>query len=199
MERPERHRDQGYGRPRRARVWGGRFAVTATNRHSLKVSDFAQLWKRPAARLPALARRTREFLIETVCASGGLLVLSLPVGLAVALYRLLDSSRGALVLDAGRRQTDAPGCPGRAEPVQDPAENRSPAARGRHTSGVARSACRRGGCAPGHVDARWRGRHAPRPLTGPGLVRSGPSAAATPLRSRRCCAGGVAWADRSRM
>ncbi|WP_051856599.1 1-deoxy-D-xylulose-5-phosphate synthase [Streptomyces sp. NRRL B-1347] len=58
----------------------------------------------PAQELPALAAEIRDFLIEKVCASGGHLGPNLGVvELTLALHRVFDSPRDALIFDTGHQ------------------------------------------------------------------------------------------------
>ncbi|MFI7344040.1 1-deoxy-D-xylulose-5-phosphate synthase [Streptomyces sp. NPDC050085] len=97
----------------------------------------------PAGELPVLAGRIREFLVEKVCASGGHLGPNLGVvELTLALHRVFDSPRDALVFDTGhqayvhklltgrgaefdtlRQAGGLSGYPSRAESVHDLVEN----------------------------------------------------------------------------
>ncbi|MDK1475884.1 1-deoxy-D-xylulose-5-phosphate synthase [Streptomyces sp. 549] len=97
----------------------------------------------PAAELPSLAARIRTFLVNAVCASGGHLGPNLGVvELTLALHRVFDSPRDALVFDTGhqayvhklltgrrrgftalRQAGGLSGYPSRSESVHDLVEN----------------------------------------------------------------------------
>ncbi|MEV3855315.1 1-deoxy-D-xylulose-5-phosphate synthase [Streptomyces sp. NPDC050095] len=97
----------------------------------------------PAGELPALAGQIRQFLVEKVCAAGGHLGPNLGVvELTLALHRVFDSPRDALVFDTGhqayvhklltgrhkefdtlRQAGGLSGYPSRAESVHDRVEN----------------------------------------------------------------------------
>ncbi|MFJ2669161.1 1-deoxy-D-xylulose-5-phosphate synthase [Streptomyces sp. NPDC087525] len=97
----------------------------------------------PADQLPLLAAEIREFLVEKVCASGGHLGPNLGmVELTLALHRVFESPRDALLFDIGhqayvhklltgrreafdslRRAGGLAGYPSRAESVHDLVEN----------------------------------------------------------------------------
>ncbi|MFI5987594.1 1-deoxy-D-xylulose-5-phosphate synthase [Streptomyces sp. NPDC051555] len=79
-------------------------AHAPTRPHLADLSDPQALRALPAGELPALAGQIREFLIEKVCAAGGHLGPNLGVvELTLALHRVFDSPRDALIFDTGHQ------------------------------------------------------------------------------------------------
>ncbi|PNE40165.1 1-deoxy-D-xylulose-5-phosphate synthase [Streptomyces noursei] len=69
-----------------------------------RVADPGVLRTLPADQLPLLAHEIRQFLVERVCATGGHLGPNLGVvELTLALHRVFDSPRDALVFDTGHQ------------------------------------------------------------------------------------------------
>lgn len=113
----------------------------------------------PAGQLAALARDIRAFLIEKVCAAGGHLGPNLGVvELTIALHRVFDSPRDAILFDTGHqayvhkiltgraagfdrlRQAGGPsGYPSRAESVHDWSENSHASASLSYADGLAKA------------------------------------------------------------
>src|SRR5438046_2354379 len=103
----------------------------------------ADLRRLPATALPALAAEIRERLIDSVCRTGGHLGANLGVvELTIALHRVFNSPKDAIVWDTGhqtyvhkmltgrrdgfdrlRRSGGLSGYPSRAESVHDLVEN----------------------------------------------------------------------------
>ncbi|WP_424210969.1 1-deoxy-D-xylulose-5-phosphate synthase [Streptomyces sp. BI20] len=134
-----------------------------------EVGDPARLRRLPAERLPELAARLRAFLVEQVSATGGHLGASLgTVELSIALHRVFDSPRDAILFDTGhqayahkvltgraagfeklRARGGMSGYPSRAESPHDWIENSHASTAPGYADGLAKAFALRGSAGAG--------------------------------------------------
>ncbi|MDA0566451.1 1-deoxy-D-xylulose-5-phosphate synthase [Streptomonospora sp. S1-112] len=142
-------------------------ATSATGAHTAALAAITgpeDLRRLPAEALPDLADQIRRFLVETVARTGGHLGPNLgAVELTIALHRVFDSARDALVFDTGhqtyvhkiltgraeafatlRQEGGLSGYPSRAESRHDLIENSHASTALSYADGLAKAAALRG-------------------------------------------------------